>query len=152
MTGAFRILLVLGLCAISPAGYSQTSGPQVRDNPPSVGRLFLTPNERRQLEINPDSTTSLDIDWDHIETGSSGKGGPGIIAVNGVVMRKSGKHTVWVNGQAGEYRGPYGARAPEIAMPLTGDNGNEVITIKPGQVLNPRFGTKGDPFTPPPPQ
>lgn len=136
----------------APSVPAQTPGAQAREKPPTVGRLFLSPNERRQLEINPDSTTSLDIDWDHIDPNSHGKGGPGILTANGAVLRKSGKHTVWINGQSNEYRGPYGARAPEIAMPLTGENGNEVITIKPGQVLNPRLGTKGDPFTPPPPQ
>jgi hypothetical protein len=37
-------------------------------------------------------------------------------------------------------------------MPLSNEGGTEIITIKPGQIVNPRLGTKGDPFTPAPPQ
>lgn len=144
---SFSLLLPL---LFVPSVVAQTAAPQAREKPPTVGRLFLSPNERRQLEINPDSTTSLDIDWDHIDPNSHGKGGPGILTVNGAVLRKSGKHTVWINGQSSEYRGPYGSRAPEVAMPLSSESGMEIVTIKPGQVMNPRLGTKGDPFMPSP--
>jgi hypothetical protein len=68
---AFLMLALFGLLPVAQAG--------------ELGRLFYTPQERRQLE------------YQEARTGVSG-GGRGYIIVNGVVQRQGGKRTVWING------------------------------------------------------
>ena len=48
-----------------------------------LGRLFFTPEQRRQLEQHHDTS-----------------GAPSLLTVNGIVQRHGGARTVWVNGAA----------------------------------------------------
>lgn len=76
--------VLLGLCAALLAAAAAA-----QDGQPRLGRLFLTPEWRAQLErqrqLNIQETRTLE--------GSS-------MRLDGVVLRSSGKATVWVNNQA----------------------------------------------------
>ena len=70
----FLLLTLIGLLPTAQAG--------------ELGRLFFTPQQRQQLDM----------------TGNSGDNNAqrNYIIVNGVVQKKGGKRTVWVNGAAQE--------------------------------------------------
>ncbi|MBU1426978.1 MAG: hypothetical protein KKH12_03885 [Gammaproteobacteria bacterium] len=68
----FLLLTLIGLLPTAQAG--------------ELGRLFFTPQQRQQLDM----------------TGNSGDNNAqrNYIIVNGVVQKKGGKRTVWINGTA----------------------------------------------------
>jgi hypothetical protein len=57
-------------------------------NAGELGRLFFTPQQRQQLEFQETSNSS----------GDSGQ--RNYIIVNGIVQKKGGNRTVWINGTA----------------------------------------------------
>lgn len=101
-----------------------------QEAPPQLGRLFLTPDARhhleRQRQLNLQETRSIE--------GSS-------LRLDGVVLRSSGKSTVWVNRQAQTERGADNGvsiattpRQPGRATLTAG--GESPAELKVGQTLN----------------
>jgi hypothetical protein len=77
-----RACLALSLALLAAAAAAQ-------DGQPRLGRLFLTPEGRAKLERQ----RQLDIQETRTLAGGS-------MRLDGVVLRSSGKTTVWVNNQA----------------------------------------------------
>jgi hypothetical protein len=107
-----------------------------------IGRLFTTPDERRQLDISrglvaPPPPPPV----------AEAPPAPQPLTVNGFVRRSSGKSTVWVNNEAQDgtrqrFSGP--AQAPRVSLTLP--SGRTVI-VKPGQSVDANAGTVIDPDT-----
>jgi len=67
-----------------------------------LGRLFLTPEQRSQLDISRakrDQRLPITTETDPAATAPVPQG-PEIVTYNGVVRRSDGKSTVWLNGKA----------------------------------------------------
>lgn len=81
----FTLLMLSSLLPLAAGAAS--SGP-VTTNEPVLGRLFLTPEWRaaleRQRQFNVQQTRRLESDS---------------MRLDGIVVRSSGKSTVWINGQ-----------------------------------------------------
>ena len=86
-----------------------------------LGRLFFTPTQRQQLEFQEASNTSAD------------SGHRNYIIVNGVVQKKGGKRTIWVNGTAQE-AGQGNDRTP-ATVPVTVPGKSRPVQLKVGQKL-----------------
>jgi hypothetical protein len=86
-----------------------------------LGRLFYTPQQRQQMES-------------HDSSGSSEDGGHrNYIVVNGVVQKRGGNRTVWINGAAqSSERG--NDRTP-AAVPVTVPGKSRPVQLKVGQRL-----------------
>lgn len=114
---AFLMLALFGLIPVAQAG--------------ELGRLFYTPQERRQLE------------YQEARTGVAG-GGRGYIIVNGVVQRQGGKRTVWINGVPQD-----GGRSNDetpASVPVTVPGKSQPVRAKVGQrVLIETPPTAGEP-------
>jgi hypothetical protein len=113
---------------------------------PPVERLFLTPEERRQIELHPERA-------DPSERGKIGNsnGEEDKITVNGLVIRNNGKRTVWVNkqaiqeGQSGVAATPLSiSKDPAINIALPGQA--LPLKIKPGQSFDQITGTITESF------
>lgn len=68
-----------------------------------LGRLFLTPDQRTQLETvraQRDRRLPATADADVAPAPAPVPQGPGVVIYNGVVRRSDGKSTVWINGKA----------------------------------------------------
>lgn len=114
---AFLMLALFGLLPVAQAG--------------ELGRLFYTPQERRQLE------------YQEARTGVSG-GGRGYIIVNGVVQRQGGKRTVWINGVPQD-AGHSNDETP-ASVPVTVPGKSQPVRAKVGQrVLIETPPTAGEP-------
>lgn len=59
---------------------------------PPVGRLFLTPEERRQIDLHPERT-----DAQGSAPGQRNKNDDDHVTINGMVTRHNGKQTIWIN-------------------------------------------------------
>ena len=92
MSGWPAIALTLGALLAAPAQAQQTAAPASTEQ--QLGRLFFTPEKRRQL----DRQRQLDI----VEK-SDAPADPAL-TVNGVVTRSDGRRTVWINGVAQDTR------------------------------------------------
>lgn len=82
-----------------------------------LGRLFFTPAERAQL----DSGKLQDID---------SRGVRGVLTVNGIVQKRGGSRTIWINGVPQE-AGTSDERSPDsvsVAVP-----GKQPVKVKVGQ-------------------
>ena len=75
-----RSILKIGLCAFWLTASTLS-------NAAELGRLFFTPEQRTQLEYKPTSNSA--------EDGSSSAW-----VINGIVQKKGGARTVWINGIA----------------------------------------------------
>jgi hypothetical protein len=73
-TACFTFLIFLGLLSTARAD--------------ELGRLFFTPAERKQLELQH-----------ALKPGNSDQA-PSIVTVNGVIKRSDGSRIVWINGKA----------------------------------------------------
>lgn len=113
---------------------------------PPVERLFLTPEDRRQIELHPERT-------DPSERGKIGNsnGEEDKITVNGLVIRNNGKRTVWVNkqaiqeGQTGVAATPLSiSKDPTINLALPGQA--LPLKMKPGQSFDQITGTITESF------
>ena len=67
-----------------------------------LGRLFLTPEQRAQLEIvraQRDRRLPVMLDTEAAPAPAPVAQGPEVVTYNGVVRRSDGKSTVWINGK-----------------------------------------------------
>lgn len=95
---------------------------------PALGRLFMTPEERRQVDLHPERTDS---------TGNASRfnrNDEDQITVNGLVVRNNGKRTIWINqqplqeGQTTATVQPIGIpRAATVEVMLPGQNNTQLI-------------------------
>jgi hypothetical protein len=86
-----------------------------------LGRLFYTPQQRQQLESSDSS-------------GSSEDGGRrNYIVVNGVVQKRGGNRTVWINGAAQSTE--HGNDRTPAAVPVTVPGKSRPVQLKVGQRL-----------------
>lgn len=107
-----HIALVL-LLAMATATSTQASG---------LGRLFFTPEQRAQLEHERARNATA-------EDGSSSS----VLTVNGIVQKKGGARTVWINGVA-QSAGNSDERSPE-ALPVSVPGQSQPVKVKVGQKL-----------------
>lgn len=116
----------LALCAALLAAAAAAA----QDGQPRLGRLFLTPEWRVQLErqrqLNIQETRTLE--------GST-------MRLDGVVLRSSGKSTVWVNNQA-QTENAAGSGVAVVTRPRQPDRatlapgGEQPAELKVGQAIN----------------
>jgi hypothetical protein len=82
-----------------------------------IGRIFYSPEQRKQLDIN------------HLRQSSTDE-----VIVNGIVQKHGGKRTAWINGVA-EVVGRSDERSPaSIRVPIPGKS--KPIRIKVGQTIS----------------
>ncbi len=142
----FRSRRVLALAAVMALG---VPGPDAlrADALPSLGRLFLSPDQRRELDVRrerpvTDGEAVLPRDLLPARTATSRR-----VVLNGVVRPQRGEPVVWVNGRAlGDPAGPMRLGA--------GPDGHNQVTIrtreraavrlKPGQTWDPATGVVTD--------
>jgi len=89
-----------------------------------LGRLFFTPEQRKELDYNYAQGASSD-NYDHA------------LMLNGIVQKHGGKRTAWINGVP-QSVGRSDEKSPEsVAVPLPGQN--KSVKLKVGQriLLNP---------------
>jgi len=112
-----------GLCV---AGSVALPVPAVADE---LGRLFFTPQERRELDRRRASNVA-EREAPTVES---------LVTVNGQVTRSSGKTTTWINGVAHDdtYRGRDPAR---VAV----ERGGTRVPVKVGETLDRSRGTVTD--------
>jgi hypothetical protein len=85
-----------------------------------LGRLFFTPQQRQQLEFQ--------------ETSSSGDSGQrNYIIVNGVVQKRGGSRTVWINGAAQDVE--RGNDRTPASVPVVVPGKSRPVQLKVGQKL-----------------
>lgn len=100
-----------------------------------IGRLFTTPAERLQLDIERGLVAPPPAPVVQAPPAAQP------MTVNGFVRRSSGKSTVWVNNEAQEgarkrFSGP--ARAPRVTLTLPSGRS---VSVKPGQTVDANDGT-----------
>ncbi len=108
-----RYAALILLLALSTATSTQASG---------LGRLFFTPQQRAQLE--------------HERTrNATAAEGPfsSVLTVNGIVQKKGGTRTVWINGVA-QNAGNSDERNPE-SVPVSVPGKPQSVKVKVGQKL-----------------
>jgi len=88
----------------------------------SLGRLFFTPEQRAQLEQNRTRSATA-------EDGSSSS----VLTVNGIVQKKGGARTVWINGVA-QSAGNSDESSPE-SLPVSVPGQSHPVKVKVGQKL-----------------
>ena len=84
------------------------------------GRIFYTPEQRAQMDYEYGRNVSAE-------------GDSGVIMVNGIVQRRGGKRTVWINGAAQE-AGHSDERNP-TSVPVSVPGKKKPVEIKVGQRL-----------------
>ena len=93
----------------------------------SLGRLFFTPQQRAQLEH---AHAHNDRDRGKVRLAA---GTTSVLVVNGIVQKKGGSRTVWINGVA-RHAGKSDERNPEAA-PLAVPGKSKHVQVKVGQRL-----------------
>lgn len=112
-----RSIFKIGLCSFALIFAIPAS-------PDELGRLFFTPEQRKELDYNYAQEAPSD-NYDHA------------LMLNGVVQKRGGKRTAWINGVPQEV-GRSNDQSPEsVAVPLPGQN--KTVKLKVGQriLLNP---------------
>jgi hypothetical protein len=135
-----RQAILLAMLSLSTVGISSPVNAQ------ALGRLFLSPDERRLIDIHPERA-------DTASAGNlSNKNESDLITVNGLVTRSSGKQTIWLNkmplreGQSAPVGRPVGIpKHGTVELALPGQSGTQ--RIKPGQSYDPSSGTVSERFT-----
>ncbi len=120
---------------------------------PAIGRLFMTPEERRQVDLHPERT-----DASGATNLRSNKLDEDQITINGMVTRHNGKRTVWINrqplqeGQNSALARPVGIPRPAtVELALPGQTNTQ--WLKAGQSYDQISGTISEGFAkkdPPP--
>ena len=87
----------------------------------SLGRLFFTPEQRAQLEDA------------HARNAATEEGTNSVLVVNGIVQKKGGGRTVWINGVA-QNAGNSDEHSPE-ALPVAVPGKSHPVKVKVGQRL-----------------
>ena len=80
----------------------------------SLGRLFLTPDQRAQLEIvraQRDRRLPVTLEAEAAPAPAPVAQGPEVVTYNGVVRRSDGKSTVWINGKPVNERNRIGSES-----------------------------------------
>ena len=101
--------------------------------PPSLGRLFFSPAERRMLETRRTQPVAGEA-----MTGSSS------LTVDGVVRRSSGRNTTWINGTPLS-----GNLSPQGVRVLNGGRQPASVSLQPpgaGHPVHLRVGQRYDPL------
>lgn len=91
----------------------------------ALGRLFFTPQQRAQLEHERTMKTT--------PPSSPAATAPSVLAVNGIVQRKGGARTVWINGVP-QSAGSSDERTPD-SLPVSVPGQSQPIKLKVGQKL-----------------
>jgi hypothetical protein len=129
----------LVLCALL-AGTALTAQAQVQS--PQLGRLFLSPEQRAQLDAQRYGPPPSDPALASAPAPPPPPPAPPV-ELNGVVQRSSGRSTVWLNQEAQNEPHNHLARdksgTPGI-LTLRLSNG-QVVLLKPGQRYDPASGT-----------
>jgi hypothetical protein len=123
---AARLARVLrgALAAFAAAASLAPAAPAAADD---LGRLFLTPQERRELDRRRASNV-VERETSPAES---------LVTVNGHVTRSSGKTTTWINGVA--HDDTYGGRDPARV-------GVQGRSVKVGETLDRSRGAVHDPL------
>lgn len=91
---AVPLPLIISLCTF---GFTIVS---THTNAAELGRLFFTPEQRRQL------------DYAYANSSAGRDGSASVMVINGIVQKQGGARTVWINGVA-RHVGSSDERAPE---------------------------------------
>lgn len=94
----------------------------------ALGRLFFTPEQRQMLENG------------QLRADSVNGGSAATVVVNGIVQKRGGKRTVWINGMP-QAAGPSNEQNPAVAhVPVPGKSrpvqlkvGQQLLLDQPGQ-------------------
>lgn len=105
--------------------------------PPQLGRLFSSPEERAQLDAARSGTPPAGAAQTPPPPPPPPPPGPPM-ELNGVVQRSSGRSTVWLN-QAPQQE-PHNQVSGPGQLTLRLSNG-QVVLLKPGQQYDPASGT-----------
>lgn len=111
--------LVLALAGLLPS--QQASAAEDAE----LGRLFLTPQQRQDLERR--RATNV------VQTPTATVTAENLITINGRVTRSGGKGTTWINGQA---QNDMPAGKDSSAVSLSPGEGEQAITLRIGQTLD----------------
>ncbi|MCK9201169.1 MAG: hypothetical protein M0P59_10735 [Gallionella sp.] len=107
----------IALCAIALTTFAPA-------NAEELGRLFYTPEQRAQMDIeHARNTTPADS--------------PNVMSIDGIVQRHGGERTVWINGVP-QSAGQSDERAPE-SVPVAVPGQSQPVKVKVGQkvIVNP---------------
>lgn len=111
----------------------------------SLGRLFFTPEQRVQFEqararkASGDAGSAAQKEYvapkkpENIEAAEEETGASSVLTVNGIVQKRGGGRTVWINGVAQNADGS-GERAPE-SLAVTVPGKMQPVRVKVGQQL-----------------
>jgi hypothetical protein len=118
---------------------------------PALGRLFMTPEQRRLLDTQRTGPASQDSSVPPADMLPSGTASGGRVVLNGVVRRAAGGPVVWVNGR--EIDAATSARSrvhlrhgPDAQNRVTLEEGDDGASarLKPGQAWDPASGRISD--------
>lgn len=140
-----------GVVALALAGSLFAPQPALAGGAPALGRLFLTPEQRRVLDEQREAAASdapVSADADIAPGGVP----PGRwVVLNGIIRRERGEPLVWINGQQVDSRTAAVGRVqmrggPDVQNRVTVEAGAEGATarMKPGQTWNPVTGKIND--------
>jgi hypothetical protein len=127
------VLRALILCALL-AGSALTA----RAQSPQLGRLFLSPEQRAQLDTQRYGAPPPDPALAAAPPPPPPPAPP--VELNGVVQRSSGRSTVWLNQEAQNEPHNRLASGKPGTLTLRLSNG-QVVQLKPGQRYDPASGT-----------
>jgi len=93
----------------------------------NIGRLFFTPEQRAQLEQNRTRSATANTAAAEDESSTS------VLTVNGIVQKKGGGRTAWINGKA-QNAGNSDEHNPE-ALPVSVPGQPHPVKVKVGQKI-----------------
>lgn len=120
--------LLIACCAVTALAQAQ---------PPQLGRLFSSPEERTQLDATRSGTPPAGTTQAPPVPPPPPPPAPPM-ELNGMVQRSSGRSTVWLN-QTPQQE-PYNQVSGASQLTLRLSNG-QVVVLKPGQQYDPASGT-----------
>lgn len=110
MKTSLKVVAILTLSIITASAFGEV-----------LGRLFFTPEQRRQLET---------IGIEHKASGNNMYS----LTVNGIVQKHGGKRTVWINGVS-QLAGSSDEKSP-ASYPLDVPGVNKPVRVKVGQKVS----------------
>lgn len=120
--------LLIACCTVTALAQAQ---------PPQLGRLFSSPEERAQLDASRSGTPPAGTTQAPPSPPPPPPPAPPM-ELNGLVQRSSGRSTVWLN-QTPQQE-PYNQVSGASQLTLRLSNG-QVVVLKPGQQYDPASGT-----------
>lgn len=110
--------------------------------PPTIGRLFTTPAERHQLDVQRGLLGAPPPAPAPVAEPVAAPPAPEPVTLNGFVRRSDGRNTVWVNQEAQESATFSGdPRQPRVTVPTPAGGS---VTLKPGQTADLNSGRIDD--------